>query len=544
MAEVAEKKLSEVVLKHDDPMVMFREYIFPETRGKVHTLMDFAIKDIENDVIMRVYWKKIALSCDKMLSDYRSDKNVGIPRPSVCDVHMFGDSLKAYVFVFPPQDGGKDLSADELRREIESFGISYGILDANINRIADEKLYLKLIQIAEGDKAVPGTNGEIIDHYDREIKYEIDEDEQGVVDFKNINWLVKVNAGDVICDIKHATAGKDGKNVKGEVIHAVMGKMPPIPQGKNVSLTEDESALIADIDGHLFFRNGGFNVDEALVIEGDVGVKTGNLNVVGDIVIKGNVPDGYLVKATGNIAVEGFVSASMLICDGDVFIRHGMNGGGKGVIRAGGTVTCKFVEGCKVKAGGDVHLESVVNSTLRTDGGAFITSGKGTVIGGKLSAAKSIEAKYIGNDKNIQTSIDISFPQGFEQEYLRVRSNVNDLTVTLKTERSNREQFNQKKKMIELYADDKAALKRFLQTLPVIHEELDLYDLANELALAQKELDPMEEVWQACVQGTVSARKIFSNVHISICESNTIVRRSLSNAKFYLSKGRIIQGSR
>lgn len=544
MAEVAEKKLSEVVLKHDDPMVMLREYLYPETRGHGHTLMDFAINDIINDVIMRVYWKKVAVSCDKMLSDYRSDKNVGNPRHALCDVHMFGDSLKAYVFVFPPQDGGHEITADLLRREIESFGINYGIIDSNIQKIADEKLYLKLIQIAEGDKAIPGENGEIIDHYEREIKYEVDENEQGVVDFKNVNWLVKVTPGDVICDIKYSTAGTPGKNVKGEVIHAVAGRMPTIPQGNNVSLTEDESALIADIEGHLFFRNGAFNVDECLVIDGDVGVKTGNINVVGDVLIKGNVPDGYLVKATGNITIEGVVAASMLMCNGDVFIRHGMNGGGKGVIRAGGGVTCKFVEGCKVKAGGDVHLESVINSTLRTDGAAYVTSGKGTIVGGKLSAGKSIEAKYIGNDKNKQTFIDISFSEGFEQEYMKIRSKVNDLTVTLKTERANRETFNQKKRMIELYADDKAALQRFLQTIPVIHEEIDLYDLANELALAQKELEPMEQTWQECIQGTVSARKIFSNVHVSICESSTIVKRTLSSPRFYLSKGRIIQGTK
>lgn len=544
MADVAEKKLSEVVLKRDDPMAMLLEYLYPETRGKDHTLMDFAVNDIYNDVIMRVYWKKVSLSCDKMLSDYRSDKNTGNPRHACCDVHMFGDSLKAYVFVFPPQDGGQEITADHLRREIEGFGINYGILDDSIQKIADEKMYLKLIQIAEGDKAIPGENGEVIDHFDREIKYEMDEDEQGVIDFKNINWLVKVSAGDVICDIKYATYGTNGKNVKGEVIRAVAGRMPPIPEGNNVSLSEDESQLVADIDGHLFFRNGAFNVDECLVIDGDVGVKTGNLNVVGDILIKGNVPDGYLVKSTGNITIEGFVAAAMIMCDGDVFIRHGMNGGGKGVIRAGGGVTCKFIEECKVKAGGDVHLEAVINSTIKADGAAFITSGKGTVVGGSLTAGKSVEAKQIGNDKNRQTKIEIAFPDGFEQDYMRLRSKVNDLTMTLKTERANREQFNQKKKMISLYADDKVALQRFLQTIPVIHEEIDLYDLANELALAQKELDPMEVVWQECIHATVTARRVFSNVHITINESTTIVRRNLSNPRFYLSKGKVIQGTR
>ena len=47
------------------------------------------------------------------------------------------------------------------------------------------------------------------------------------------------------------------------------------------------------------------SVQKHLVIDGDVGLGTGNLTFDGSIQIKGTVMAGYSVTASGDISVEG-----------------------------------------------------------------------------------------------------------------------------------------------------------------------------------------------------------------------------------------------
>lgn len=80
----------------------------------------------------------------------------------------------------------------------------------------------------------------------------------------------------------------------------------------------------------------------------------------------------------------------------DIEIRKGMNGSGGGFLKAGGNVSSLFLEHVRVTANGNVSSETIINSNITCGGSVLALSGRGTIIGGNISASKSVEARKIG----------------------------------------------------------------------------------------------------------------------------------------------------
>src|SRR5699024_9473342 len=122
------------------------------------------------------------------------------------------------------------------------------------------------------------------------------------------------------------------------------------------------------------------------------------------IVIHGNVPTGYTVKAKEDIKIFGIVEGATLLAGGSIFISEGMAGLGKGLLQAGKDIHIGYLNQGNISAGGSIHVEnSIIHS--KCDANEHLYLERGNIIGGSVSAAKSIEAKDIGNRMNTKTNI-------------------------------------------------------------------------------------------------------------------------------------------
>ena len=93
-----------------------------------------------------------------------------------------------------------------------------------------------------------------------------------------------------------------------------------------------------------------------------------------------------------------------------------MNGGAKGRLSAGKDIKCKFLENCVAEAHGDIYVESSVNAKVYSWGSVLIKSGKGFVIGGEVSAMKTLEANAVGSKLNLATSVSLCIQESFLEE--------------------------------------------------------------------------------------------------------------------------------
>src|SRR5208337_5226117 len=108
----------------------------------------------------------------------------------------------------------------------------------------------------------------------------------------------------------------------------------------------DGGRVIASCDGRFQVTADSFWVDEVLDILGDVDLRVGNIDFPGDVVIRGEIRDGFAVKAGKSILCTGVIGAARIECGGNLVSQRGIVGREKAVIKAGGAVEAKFLEGC------------------------------------------------------------------------------------------------------------------------------------------------------------------------------------------------------
>lgn len=356
-------------------------------------------------------------------------------RDAALVIYVSSDAMAAWGYVLPPSGAGKGLSPAQLQEALKQNNIRFGLIEDNFRLLLEQEIYQQPILIARGLPAKNGVNGFVTDHFKRQVTQQFTEDSRGNVNFKQLNNIQQVSAGDVICDITPAISGEAGKTVTGATISCqIPGKEAAVPQGSGTVLSDDRRQLLAKVDGHLQFKGTAFLIDPVLKITGDVDGSTGNLEFNGDISISGDVRNGFSVKASGNIIVRGSVEGACLDAGKDILISSGITGNGRAQITAGGSIQCKYLEHCTVTALGDIKTESIVLGQIQCNRNVIVTSGIGAIIGGKIVAASSIKARSIGSKSRHITTLVIGTPfkavedrRHAEQELKQIEHNLSEL---------------------------------------------------------------------------------------------------------------------
>ena len=331
------------------------------------------------------------------------------------------DWSAAWGIALPALGEGNPVTWETVLVGLNDRKVSFGIDQEAVNRLSTPEAALTLIRLAACVPPVPGEDGRTEEHFPRTVGTpQIMENAQGIVDFDNLNWLTHIEAGTVICDIIQPTQGKPGTNIQGKPIRPYNGKKAVLPKGDNVIPNEAGTSLISKIDGQISFRDGKFHVNNVIVIQGDVDLSTGSIDVQGDVVIHGNVRAGFTVTASGNVTIGGLVEGCQITAGGSVVVNRGMNGNVTGSITAGQDVVCKYMENATVHAMGEIRMDSIVNCDIAARGKVVVKTGRGVIIGGTVRAMGGIEAKTVGNIAGRLTTLSIGPTPWFLQERAKV----------------------------------------------------------------------------------------------------------------------------
>jgi len=331
------------------------------------------------------------------------------------------DEMEAYITVTPPGPGGSDLTVDDIKGFLSNNSIVYGILMDALQDFEDFPVYNTPYLVAEGTPPVDGKDAKIIYNFETEPdKVHIQEKEDGSVDFKELNKFQNVVKGQPLARKIPPEPGKDGRTVYGRYIPAKDGKDLEILLGKNVELTDNGSTVIASASGHVMLKNGRITVETVLVIPGNVDARTGNVNALGSVVIKGNVEDGYSVAAEGKIEVSGYVGKANLNAGGDIIVSRGINGGDSkefGNIISGKTIWSSFLQNAQAEAGEFIIVSSgVINSNVFAQRKVLCKGKKAKIVGGKVRATEEVNAVTIGSPSGTETIIEVGFDPKAKEE--------------------------------------------------------------------------------------------------------------------------------
>lgn len=371
------------------------------------------------------------------------------------EVKTDSNNLRAFVIFHGDVQG---LTADDLRRALNNFGIKFGILEDRFEEILKNPTPEIPHIIAVGVPPEDGTDAVLkVNVSDAPKVLKVEDDEK--VDFHEFQTINIVKAGQVIAEKIPATPGKKGKDVFGNDIEPKPGRDIKLLVGENVEIVDD-TKVVATTDGLLEYKDGKFSVKKFLKIKGDVDYSTGNINFPGDVLVEGNVKDGFTVKADGNIQINGIIEAATVVAKGDV-TAVGVKGKGKAYLHSEKNINLKFVENAEIEAEGSINISSSsVNSTLKAAEDIKLTGKPGELIGGVSIAGKVVDARVIGSEMHVRTRIEVGTNPRLKEKY-------NLLSAQISLDKENL------RKIVKIYEALKK-IKEINGTLP--DDKLELYN--------------------------------------------------------------------
>ncbi len=413
--------------------------------------------------------------------------------------------MTAHVVVNEPQFGGRPYTYQMLCDELIMKGIRYNVFHDDLKKIFDEKNFGRSVLAAKGEPAVDGENGRIEYHFDCSNAQVFEEDEFGNVDYRDLGLVTNIVEGTVIADIIPPTEGHPGKDIRGIVAGQTPGKLAPLSVGAGTKLSEDGLHVYADISGNLRWCGTHFVVDKDVTVKGDVDVSVGNIDFIGDVIIKGNVEEGYEIYSGGNVTVTGMVTGARIYAKGKIDVRMGVVSSSFEAEE----ISANFFENCTITAKGRITAQNFIGCEVFCAGKLTASGGKAAIIGGKYTCLSDIEANIIGSETYTRTNLVLGNTAVLAEEKIELEKKV--------------EEFKNQIEQLGLVCDALQAQKKAAGSLPEEREEMlvtsirakfvhqkQLQEMKRRIGEIEKEIDISNDL------RVVARRAIYPGVSIRI----------------------------
>lgn len=457
----------------------------------------------------------------------------GIPICEEMKVTISLDKMKVTCRFYPPSAGcDKLMKADDIINDLAFRKVKYGIDQEAILSFLNNREYCMDYVFAMGTQPVHGRDAKIEYFFNINKNLQPKRNEDGSVDYKELNTISHVKKGDLLARLIKEDPGKPGKNVFGEEIRPRTIKTLKLQYGNNISINEEKTEIYSNVTGHANYINEKVFVSDVYVVPADVDNSVGNIEYNGSVEIKGNVKTGFLVRATGDIIIHGVVENAFVEAGGQVIVKRGIHGMHKGMLKAGTNVMAKYIENAKVYAGGFVEAEAILNSDVSARGEIRVQGRKGLINGGTIRAGRSIEVMYAGTEMGTFTTLEVGADPEKKERYLELKKDVNKRAKELEDMKVIIDNYAMKLKRGEVLPKDKLL---YVQKMAVEYkakkEELEpLRDEMRVIHIAMMESD------RAYIAVT---RTIYPGVVLTISDLGYSIKDKMNYCKFKKVDGEV-----
>lgn len=352
-------------------------------------------------------------------------------------VRITEDKTEAWLYLCAPDDGIK-YEKGEIMRYLQLNNVVAGINESHVAAMCKKQIYEREVKVASSVKGDPGREGYFEFFFNTEKpKPKINKD--GTVDYRSMSLVQNVTEGDKLAVYHPAVQGTSGRDVTGAFEKAnVYRELRPL-MGKGISNENDPNEYYATMSGKIEYDKESNKLSVVEVYEVQGGCDYANNALVefnGDVIIHGNIEAGVTVHAGKSLTVDGVVESANISAGGDVCLKRGMQGGGKGMINAGGNVFTEFLEYTRVKVGGAVQSNVILNSNVESGNTVTLTGKKGLIAGGSVHAMLGVTCQNLGNTSEIKTCVHVGvLPEIMEkraevsQEYAKLNAELDEIVV-------------------------------------------------------------------------------------------------------------------
>ena len=450
-------------------------------------------------------------------------------------VSVSEDRMKATVRFYPPSNQGKELDSGEIMSLLRLAGVSYGADENAINDFLSNRQYCTDYVLANGVPVKEGSDA-VIEYFfntDNRVRPTLNED--GTVDFFNLNLVNHCKKGDMLARLTPAVKGSAGIDVKGTPVRPRDVKKKILQYGLNIDISEDKCVLTSQVDGHVTLTGGKVFVSDVLTVV-NVDNSTGNIDYEGSVVVEGNVNSNFRVRARGDIEVKGAVEGAVLEAGGNILLNRGINGMGKAKISAKGNIIAKFMENCTAKAEGYIDADSILHSNVTAGTEIHVMSRKGFISGGTVQATSKICVKTLGSPMGADTKVTVGLDTSATERAGELSKEIADIQKNMKT-------------MLPVLD---AAKKKLAAGVKMTPDQIkNLQQLAATVKLSQEKMEADNEELQLLKENMSSAEgacvevmgEVYPGTVIAISDVSMAVREIYRYCRFAIVKGDVRPGT-
>jgi len=450
----------------------------------------------------------------------------------IVNVEITGDKMQAVLVVrAPDQDQAASLTHQDLSTIIHQAGVKYGVHQDVLQEVITEKKWGERVVVAEGTAAIPGEDAQLEFSFATEKSLKPKRLEDGQLDYKEVSVVHCVEKDAVLIKKIPAIKGSNGTDVLGNELPPKDGKdVVPVPGEGTYRDPEDSLLIRAKTEGVVFYnpKTVTVEVQQVYVVRESLGYSTGNLHVTSSVEIRDDVKPGLTVETPYNIQVGGVVEHATISCGGTLVVRAGIAGDDKGLIQVGGDVHCGYIHNQVLKSDGSVYVSSEIRDAhIECQDEVMVTSIRGEISGGLITATNKVSAATIGNVSYAPTVIEVGVNSKLKEEWLTKKTAIAELE-------SHIEDMRQKVTTTMQHASMGSEDSR----LGAIKREWEIN--SEEMERLTKEITELEtEYYSApepvvCVSGTV-----YPNTLIKIRHAVYHINEELSQVVFRLEDGEI-----
>ncbi len=351
---------------------------------------------------------------------------------AVVKVSISSDKLTAFIEISSDPPPQLPFEPEVIFTALRNACVVHGVDEDAVRQAAlDGKLDEK-IPVAAGTPPKAGDDARIEFKVDLESSRTPKVGDDGRIDYKNIDFLRNAPAGAVLA-VKHPRMeGVPGMDVRGKEVSAMKGKDKSLPMGSNTYASKDKLQLLAKTDGSIVYAGKRINIQPISTISGNISVETGNIDAIGSLKVRGEINAGYIVKVGGDLEIGGNVMDAIIECGGNVMVKGGFIGRGKGRIVAKGNVTVRYVENQTIVANGDIIIGGeAMNARLMSGNAVYFKGGKSKLVGGETTARNLIWVRDIGNETGTITVARVGYDPKLMGEYNQTKQEIERLETDL-----------------------------------------------------------------------------------------------------------------
>ncbi len=439
------------------------------------------------------------------------------------------DHMKAVVRFTPSSSNGSLMSSEAIIEDLKHRGVVYGVDTDVIEQFVKNRVYYTDIVVANGTEPIQGEDARIEYFFNTDAKARPTLLEDGSVDFFHLNIINHCEKGALLAKLHQAKQGENGSDIMGTRIKPRDVKRTTLKYGKNIDISEDKTELYARDNGHVTLVDGRVFVSTVMELE-NVDTSTGNVEFEGNVQINGNVCSNFKVFAKGNVEVRGVVEGAEIVAGGNITIARGMNGMGKGRLKAAGNIVSQFIENSYAEASGYVESGSILHSEVLAGTEVHVNGKRGFISGGHVSATSLVEVKILGSDMGTDTVIEIGVSPTTKKRYKElgelIEADEKVMGRAIPILEAARDKYQAGKTLSDEQIDN---IRELAELVKVKRVELsDYYKEYEEI----KELIGVEKAAQVIVQDTV-----YPGTKVVISDVSKIVKQSMKYCRFIKRQG-------